>query len=111
MTMLKRATWPAVREALKVDIRALGVPAGMSLARHSWDRAVGDQTPPGPSMLSNRIGGLPVVYNPASGQAGLLAQLPPDPAPHFAVPAPSHTVQTSPPHSRRANHSPLFCVQ
>src|SRR5215510_8510206 len=61
ITMLKRATLPAARSALKVDMPWVGVPAGMSFATHSCERVVGDQTPPGPSMLSNRIGGLPVV--------------------------------------------------
>src|SRR5215831_4728901 len=61
ITMLKLATWPVARSALKVDIPEVAVPAGMSLARHSGEGVVGDQTPPGPSMSSNRIGGLPVV--------------------------------------------------
>src|SRR5215471_2084986 len=58
ITMLKLATWPVARSALKVDIPASGVPAGTSLARHSCDGVVGDQTPPGPSMSSNKMGGL-----------------------------------------------------
>ena len=61
MIMLNLATWPVARAALNADIPALGVPAGLSSARHSRDRAVGDQTPLGPSMSSNRIGGFPVV--------------------------------------------------
>src|SRR5260370_21770694 len=79
MTMLKRATGPVASLALKVDIPALWVPAGMSLAKHSAEGVAGDHTPPGPSMSSNSIGGLPVVENPASGQAVLLGHLPPDP--------------------------------
>src|SRR5260370_23765495 len=61
MIMLNLATWPAARSALNVDMPAVGVPAGTSLARHSADGVVGDQTPAGPSMLSNSIGGFPVV--------------------------------------------------
>ena len=61
ITVLKSATLPVARSALKVAIPAEGVPAGTSFARHSADGSVGDQTPFGPSMLSNRIGGLPVV--------------------------------------------------
>src|SRR5712692_6772303 len=72
MTILKRATCPLARSALKTDIPALGVPAGMSLARHSADGVFGDQMPPGPSMSSNKIGGFPVVENPVSGHVMLL---------------------------------------
>src|SRR5579864_3567594 len=61
MTMLKLATWPVARSALKVDIPSVEVPAGMSSARHSAEGVVGDQTPPGPSISSNRIGGFPVI--------------------------------------------------
>ena len=61
ITMLKRATLRAARAMLKSDMPLLSSPAGMSLARRSADGIVADQTPPGPSMLSNRIGGFPVV--------------------------------------------------
>src|SRR5437763_4666393 len=61
ITVLKAATLPVARSALKVDMPEDDVPAGTSFARHSRDRLVGDQTPFGPSISSNRIGGLPVV--------------------------------------------------
>src|SRR5215813_3227493 len=61
MIVLNLATLPVARSALNVDIPAVGEPAGTSLARHSADGEVADQTPPGPSMSSNSIGGFPVV--------------------------------------------------
>src|SRR5215469_16139099 len=61
MIMLKLGTSPVLRAELRADIPEVGVPAGMSFARHSADGVVGDQTPPGPSMSSKRIGGFPVV--------------------------------------------------
>src|SRR5689334_21964810 len=61
MIVLNLATLPLARSLLNVAIPAFAVPAGMSLARHSAEGLVPDQTPFGPSMLSNRIGGLPVV--------------------------------------------------
>src|SRR5690348_17949189 len=59
ITVLKVATSPLARSALKIDMPLVAVPAGVSLARRSCARVIPDQTPPGPSMLSNRIGGLP----------------------------------------------------
>src|SRR5215470_13182897 len=61
ITVLKRAMCPLARSALKIDMPWAALPAGVSLAMHSRDRVVGDQIPPGPSILSNKIGGLPVV--------------------------------------------------
>src|SRR5260221_13236535 len=57
MIVLNLATRPVARSALNVDMPAVGLPVGTSLARHSADGDVADQTPPGPSMLSNSIGG------------------------------------------------------
>src|SRR5260370_22387435 len=54
MIMLNLATWPAARSALNVDMPAVGVPAGTSLARHSADGGVGDHTPAGPPPLFNK---------------------------------------------------------
>src|SRR5258707_15591845 len=61
MIVLNLATRPVARSALNVDMPAVGLPAGTSLARHSADGDVADQTPPGPSMLSNSIGGVLAV--------------------------------------------------
>src|SRR5215467_12733587 len=61
MTVLNAATLPVLRSPLNLDMPDDDVPAGMSFARHSGDCVVGDQTPLGPSISSNRIGGLPVV--------------------------------------------------
>src|SRR5258708_15521069 len=52
ITVLKLATRPAARSALKIDMPSLAVPAGLSLARHFRDRVVADQTPPRPSLVS-----------------------------------------------------------
>src|SRR6266567_6877844 len=61
ITVLNLAIWPLARSALNVSMPEVGVPAGTSLARHSADGVVADQTPFGPSMSSNSIGGFPVV--------------------------------------------------
>src|SRR5258708_37616767 len=65
MIVLNLATRPVARSALNVDMPAVGLPAGTSLARHSADGDVADQTPPDPSMLSNSIGGVPPGVEPA----------------------------------------------
>src|SRR5258707_2706402 len=72
MIVLNLATRPVARSALNVDMPAVGLPAGTSLARHSADGDVADQTPPGPSMLSNSIGGFSPVCKPVNGRPRLL---------------------------------------
>src|SRR5215467_8481683 len=108
ITMLKLATWPKARPALKVDTPEAAVPAGMSLFRHSADGVAGDQRPPGPSMLPNRIGGFPVAQNPDSGHAVLLVQVPPEPVSHLAVPASSQTFHVSAAVASWWNRLPAF---
>src|SRR5258708_39421231 len=61
MIMLNLATWPAARSALNVDMPAVGVPAGTSVARHPAGGEGACQKPPGPSMLWDRIGGFPLL--------------------------------------------------
>src|SRR5258708_33023036 len=87
MIMLNLATRPVARSALNVDMPAVGVPAGTSLARHSADGDVADQTPPGPSMLSNSIGGVPPGGKTVSGEARVVAQSSPAPRWRLAVAA------------------------
>src|SRR5260221_9900336 len=77
MIVLNLATRPVARSALNVDMPAVGLPAGTSLARHSADGDVADQTPPGPSMLSNSIGGFPRGLKAGRGDARFLS--PPSP--------------------------------
>src|SRR5258708_29920426 len=85
MIVLNLATRPVARSALNVDMPAVGLPAGTSLARHSADGDVADQTPPGPSMLSNSIGGFPAGLKAVGGDPGFFPPLSPPPAAPFAV--------------------------
>src|SRR5258708_28220806 len=77
MIVLNLATRPVARSALNVDMPAVGLPAGTSLARHSADGDVADQTPPGPSMLTNSIGGVPRGLKAGSRHAPVLPPRPP----------------------------------
>src|SRR5258708_10919549 len=96
MIVLNLATRPVARSALNVDMPAVGLPAGTSLARHSADGDVADQTPPGPSMLSNSIGGLPPGGKAGSGPALLLSPPPPPPASDFCLAPSSPTLPPQP---------------
>src|SRR5258708_27290653 len=79
MIVLNLATRPVARSALNVDMPPVGLPAGTPLARHSSDGDVADQTPPGPRMLSNSIGGRAPAGEAGSGGCVGRAETPPRP--------------------------------
>src|SRR5260221_4001346 len=86
MIVLNLATRPVARSALNVDMPAVGLPAGTSLARHSADGDVADQTPPRPSMLSNSIGGVPPGLKPGRRDGRLLPMASPPPGGAVGLP-------------------------